>query len=236
MMKYLTYLLLLISINGWAIEAQSDAVQTDNPTKTKAARAPDPSFAPIKEVAALPRVLIIGDSISMGYTLPVRKNLEGKANILRIAENGGPSSRAIDKLDKWLGDKKWNVIIFNFGLHDLRVMDDGKHQVEIADYEKNLKTIGQTLLKTGAKVIFVNTTPVPKAAMKVVRLDTDVALYNASANKVMKELKIPVIDLNAAVTPKLKGYQKPNDVHYLPEGYQFLGQVISAEISKNLKK
>lgn len=235
-MKFLTYLLLLVGINAGAIEAQSDAVQNDNPTKTTAARAPDPSFAAIKEVVGLPRVLIIGDSISMGYTLPVRKNLEGKANVLRIPENGGPSSRGIDKLTKWLGDKKWNLIIFNFGLHDLRVMEEGKHQVEIADYEKNLTSIGQTLLKTGAKVIFVNTTPVPKAAMKVVRLDTDVAAYNASASKVMKELKIPVIDLNAAVTPKIKDYQKPNDVHYLPEGYQFLGQVISAEIAKNLKK
>jgi len=235
-MKYLTYLLLLVGINGWAIEAQSDAVQTDNPTQTKAARAPDPSFAPIKEVVGLPRVLIIGDSISMGYTLPVRKNLEGKANILRIAENGGPTSRGVDKLSKWIGDKKWNLIIFNFGLHDLRVMDDGKHQVEVADYEKNLTIIGQTLLKTGAKVIFVNTTPVPKANMKVVRRDTDVAIYNASALKVMQGLKIPVVDLNAAATPKLRGYQKPNDVHYLPEGYKFLGQVISAEITKNLKK
>ena len=235
-MKYLSYLLLLVSVSAGAIEAQSDAVQTDNPTKTTAARAPDPSFAPIKEVVGLPRVLIIGDSISMGYTLPVRKNLEGKANVLRILENGGPSSRGIDKLTKWVGDKRWDLIIFNFGLHDLRVMDDGKHQVEIADYEKNLTTIGQALLKKSDKVIFVNTTPVPKVAMKVVRLDTDVAIYNTSANKVMKGLKIPVLDLNAAVTPKIKGYQKPNDVHYLPEGYQFLGQVISAEIAKSLKK
>jgi len=235
-MKYLSYIILLVGINSLAIEAQSDAVQNDNPTRTKTAKAPDPSFAPIQEVAGLPRVLIIGDSISMGYTLPVRKNLEGKANILRIPENGGPSSRGVDKLTKWLGDKKWDLIIFNFGLHDLRVMDDGKHQVEIADYEKNLNTIGKMLLNTGGKVLFVNTTPVPKASMKIMRLDTDVAIYNASAMKVMKELKIPVIDLNAAVTPQIKDYQKPNDVHYLPEGYQFLGQVISAEIIKNLKK
>lgn len=235
-MKYLACLFLLVGVHSWAIEAQSEAVQNDNPTKSKAARAPDPSFAPVQEIVGLPRVLIIGDSISMGYTLPVRKNLEGKANILRIPENGGPTSRGVDKIGKWLGDKKWNLIIFNFGLHDLRVMDDGKHQVDIVDYEKNLTLIGQNLLKTGAKVIFVNTTPVPKANMKVVRLDTDVSIYNARASKVMKELKIPVIDLNSAVTPKIKNFQKPNDVHYLPEGYQFLGQVISDEIAKNLKK
>jgi hypothetical protein len=235
-MKYFRYFLIFVGVHCWAMEVQSEAVQNDNPTKTKAARAQDPSFAPIQEVAGLPRVLIIGDSISMGYTLPLRKYLEAKANILRIPENGGPTSRGIDKVTKWIGDKKWDVIIFNFGLHDLRVMDDGKHQVEIADYEKNLKIIGQTLIKTGAKVIFVNTTPVPKVKMKIVRLDTDVTIYNASANKIMRELKIPVIDLNAAVTPKIKNFQKPNDVHYLPEGYKFLGQVISVEIAKNLKK
>jgi acyl-CoA thioesterase-1 len=104
-MKILSYLFLFMTVNALAIQAQSEAVQNDDPTRTKAARAPDPSFAPIQEVVGLPRVLIIGDSISMGYTLPVRKNLEGKANILRIPENGGPSSRGVDKLTKWLGDK-----------------------------------------------------------------------------------------------------------------------------------
>src|SRR5258708_38523820 len=81
---------------------------------------------------ALPRVLIIGDSISIGSTDPVRELLHGKANVHRISENGGPTSNGVKKIDQWLGggkDAKWNVIIFNFGLHDLKIMPDDIHQV-----------------------------------------------------------------------------------------------------------
>ena len=55
--------------------------------ETKAKPAPDPALAPIVDVAGLPRVLLIGDSISIGYTLPVREALKGKANVHRPAGN-----------------------------------------------------------------------------------------------------------------------------------------------------
>ena len=71
----------------------------------------------------LPRVLLIGDSISIGYTLPTRELLDGKANVHRIPTNGGPTTRGLEQLDRWLGDSRWDVIHFNFGLHDLKRAD-----------------------------------------------------------------------------------------------------------------
>ena len=59
----------------------------------------DPTLAPIKDDPKLPRVLLIGDSISMGYTLPVRKLLDGKANVHRIPDNGGPTTHGLKNLD-----------------------------------------------------------------------------------------------------------------------------------------
>ena len=47
---------------------------------------PNP-LAQIQDTPGLPRVLLIGDSISIGYTLPVRRLLAGKANVHRIAVN-----------------------------------------------------------------------------------------------------------------------------------------------------
>ncbi len=44
----------------------------------------NPAVRPIKDVPGLPRVLLIGDSISIGYTLQVRELLKGKANVHRI--------------------------------------------------------------------------------------------------------------------------------------------------------
>ncbi|MDP7585889.1 MAG: SGNH/GDSL hydrolase family protein, partial [Verrucomicrobiota bacterium] len=103
---------------------------------TKSKR-PNP-MAPIRDVAGLPRVLLIGDSISIGYTLPTRELLKGKANVHRIPTNGGPTIRGLVQIDSWLGDSKWNVIHFNWGLHDLKFMPHAKRQVTLAAYEKNL--------------------------------------------------------------------------------------------------
>src|SRR5687768_8371749 len=85
----------------------------------KKAKAVSPSLVPVDEQPGLPRVLLIGDSISMGYTIPVRDLLKGQANVLRPMTNCGPTIRGIESLDSWLGNKKWDVIHFNFGLHDL---------------------------------------------------------------------------------------------------------------------
>src|SRR5216117_2326804 len=75
----------------------------------------DPSFEPVADDEKLSRVLLIGDSISMGYTIPVRNLLKGKANVHRVAENGGPTTNGLAKLKSWLGNRKWDVIHFNWG-------------------------------------------------------------------------------------------------------------------------
>src|SRR5581483_1704324 len=81
----------------------------------------DPSLSPVTDDPMKPRVLLIGDSISMGYTLPVRKLLADRANVHRIPENGGPTTTGLKNIEKWLGDDKWDVIHFNWGLHDLKI-------------------------------------------------------------------------------------------------------------------
>ena len=107
----------------------------------------NPAFREVQDVQGLPRVLLIGDSISIGYTEPVRFELTNKANVHRIPENGASTLTGVKNLDQWLGTSKWDVIHFNFGLHDLR-LDDGRHQVSLPDYETNLRTIVQRLQKT----------------------------------------------------------------------------------------
>ena len=67
---------------------------------------------------ALPRVLIIGDSISIGYTPRVRKLLKGKANVHRPKTNCRWSAFGNEKILDWIGNSKWDLIHFNFGLWD----------------------------------------------------------------------------------------------------------------------
>jgi lysophospholipase L1-like esterase len=195
----------------------------------------DPAYAKVVDDPKLPRVLIIGDSISIGYTPALRELLKGKANVHRIPTNGGPTSNGIKNVEAWLGKEKWDVIHFNFGLHDLKVMPDGKHQVEREQYEQNLAALVDRFEKTGAKVIWATTTPVPEGTLNPPRKFGDVAEYNAAAAKVMVEKKVAINDLNAAVTPNIKTLQKPHDVHYTAEGYKVLAAAAAKSIEAALK-
>lgn len=190
------------------------------------------SLAPVADVAGLPRVLLIGDSISMGYTVPVQQLLAGKANVHRIPTNGGPTSRGLAGIDAWLGEGKWDIIHFNWGIHDLKHMPDGKRQVEPADYEKNLRALVAKMKATGAKLIWASTTPIPDPPLKPERTFGDVAEYNGIAAKVMKENGIPTDDLNTWMTPRFKELQTPQDLHYQSAGYDFLAEKVAAEIEK----
>lgn len=195
----------------------------------------DPAFAPVADDPKLPRVLLIGDSISIGYTLPVRKLLEGKANVHRIPENGGPTSNGTAKIEKWLGDGKWDVIHFNWGLHDLKLVD-GSHQVPIEDYEKNLRALVKRLKATDAKLVWAATTPVPEEKTRPPRRAEDVPRYNDVAKKIMDENGVAIDDLYAFALPKLKEIQLPANVHYTPKGYEALAGEAAKSIGAALPR
>lgn len=193
-------------------------------------------LAPVKDLAGLPRVLIIGDSISMGYTVPVRRLLEGKANVHRIAQNGGPSKLGVERIDTWLSKGPWDVIHFNHGIHDAKIMPDGKRQVEPAAYEANLRTIVAKLKDTGAKLIFALTTPIPPSPLKGDRRFGDEKEYNAIATKVMQENGVTINDLHSYMLPRFEELHLPEDLHYKPEGSEFLAKRVAEAIEASLPK
>jgi hypothetical protein len=204
-------------------------------------RKPNPVYAPITDDPALPRVLLIGDSISIGYTLPTRAALAGKANVHRPPTNCGPTTRGLENIDTWLGDSKWDVIHFNWGLHDLKYMDEkggladpdkGKQQVPIDQYEKNLDQLVQRMKKTGAKLIWASTTPVPEGSKG--RVKGDAAKYNTVATKVMEKHGVGVDELYAFALPRLKEIQRPANVHFTPDGSKALAGQVAASILQAL--
>ena len=193
----------------------------------------NPAFTPVHDEPNLPRVLLIGDSISIGYTVPVRTALAGIANVHRIPVNGGTTSNGLAHIDAWLGDSRWDVIHFNWGLHDLWTTA-GKQRIPIAQYEANLRKLVQSLKKTQAKLIWCSTTPVPADIAIKTRCDADVLAYNAAAQKVMEENGVPVDDLYAFALPQLKAIQISATVHFTGEGSQVLARQVSAAIQKAL--
>lgn len=193
-----------------------------------------PEYEPIVDDPKLPRVLLIGDSISIGYTFPTRDLLAGKANLHRIPANAGPTINGLEHIDEWLGTSKWDVIHFNWGLHDLKFLNDGKQQAPIAEYEANLTQLVERLKKTGAKLIWASTTPVPAGNLKPRRKSEDVIAYNAVAKKIMDQNKIAIDDLYAFALPRLKEIQRPINVHFTDDGSKALATAVTKSILETL--
>ena len=66
-----------------------------------------------------PKILIIGDSISIGYTPFVKENLIEKAIVKHNPGNAQHSGTGLKKVKEWIGDEDWDIIQFNWGLWDL---------------------------------------------------------------------------------------------------------------------
>src|SRR5262245_8519549 len=194
------------------------------------------AFAPVTDDPALLRVLLIGDSISIGYTPAVRELLKGIANVHRIPDNAGTTTRGLAMLDEWLGKAGWDLIHVNFGLHDVARDNNGGPRTSLTDYDKNLRTLVSRLQGTGARVIFATTTPVPDANLQPPRRNDDVLAYNRAARNVMQELRVPVNDLYAVAFGRLSELQQPANVHFTPAGYRALAERVAANIRAALPK
>jgi len=181
----------------------------------------------VQDDPKLPRVLLIGDSISRGYTQDVRKSMSGKANVHRAPENCGPTANGVKKIDIWLGDGKWDVIHFNFGIHD--------RKTSAADYEARLETLITRMKQTGAKILFATTTPVPPDTKDGPEIVTQIDEKNTIATRVMQKHGVGINDLHAFLAPQLEGIANPKDVHFNAKGYELMGQQVAKAIESVLK-
>lgn len=197
----------------------------------------NPAVRSIKDVPGLPRVLLIGDSVSIGYTLQVRELLKGKANVHRIPVNGGATEVGLANMKSWLGDSHWDVIHFNFGLHDAKFASETTQRASREEYAENLRKLIAQMKATGAKLVFATTTPVPmNGVLSPTRKFDSIPARNEVAAKVMNENGVAIDDLYAVVLPRQAEIGRPNDVHFGPEGYDVLAKAVAASIEAQLPK
>ncbi len=201
-------------------------------------------------VENLPNVLLIGDSISIGYTLETRELLAGKANVYRPILKGkdapwncGHTGSILRDIDRMLAGPEWDLIHFNTGLHDLKRINrkpGGKHNdptippvFSLDQYRENLENIVLRLKKTGATLIFATTTPYPDGVYPC-RLPQDAVAYNQAALETMQKYDVTVNDLYSASLPHLKEWQREKNVHFTPSGRQQLAELVAKAIEKQL--
>ncbi len=197
----------------------------------------------------LPNVLLLGDSISIGYHQTVVKALQGKANVYRPivsldrAENCAYTDRGVENIERWLGDKKWTVIHFNWGLHDLKRLDMIKDMnsddpslppINEPDvYGEKLAAIVEVLKKTDAKLIMATTTPYPEG-VRPCRVPEDAIIYNQVALKIAEKNNIEVNDLYSFALERLSEIQIHLNVHFTTEGSKVLGEEVAKVIQAHL--
>jgi len=208
----------------------------------------------------LPRVLVVGDSISMNYHEAAREALAGTANYYRVEGNAGPSDRGVTCMELWLGDYTqkglhWDLIQFNHGLHDLKQFYDeetetyGKHQIDIDQYKANLEKEIAIMRKTGATLMWCSTTPVPNSSVgrwdgvAMGRCKDEDLIFNRAALEVIeKHPDILINDLNGTIraaaenTDLFDAWSKGWDVHFWGHPQQqFVGRAVAQAIKNALK-
>jgi len=193
----------------------------------------------------LPRVLIIGDSISLGYTEGVRKALQGKAEVLRPKENCQHTGYGLAKIEAWLGDGHWDVIHFNWGIWDTHMLDDKNRLVrdETAGtlhirhtpekYRENLTKLVDAMQKKGTKLVWASTTPI--MSRKGERFEA-IPTLNKTAAEIMKARGIAVNDLYSEVLPNAAKWQGGDKVHFNAVGNENLAKLVSDKILDALGK
>jgi len=187
-----------------------------------------------------PGVLLIGDSISVGYAPHVERLLAGRARVVHHEGNGGDSANVLAKLDGWLAEQAPQLVHFNVGLHDLRWwVKDAKYQVPLEAYRRNLAAIAGKLGAKRLPAIWASTTPVadgaPKMSKDFPRKNADVEAYNAAALEAVRAAGLAVNDLYAFV--QARGVARtllPDGVHLTEEGYAEAGAQVAGAIREAL--
>ena len=184
-----------------------------------------------------PQLLVIGDSISIGWS-PVLFPLLTHYESQHVPTNAGPASKGFACARTWVGNVSWDVVLWNFGLHSLdrHRLPDGSATLPtseaetLANYTRELQAIAQVLKQHSRRVIWVDTTPVPlNVTSGPERHNQYVIQFNAAANAVMNSLGIQTSDVYGAVMTVCPATSGPPDQTYAscriqsPGGVHFPG-------------
>lgn len=183
----------------------------------------------------LPKVYVIGDSISIHYGPYLERYLRGRFAYARktgeeealrnldkpMGANGGDSSRVLAFLGALLAAGPWeaDMLLVNCGLHDIRTDPQTKQcQIGLGDYRRNLQAIVALCRQKGVTWAWMRTTPVDDAAhnkpgMTFFRYARDLETYNAAADEIMRAAGVPTLDLYS-LTLNLGGNLFCDHVHF----------------------
>ena len=194
----------------------------------------------------LPRVLIIGDSISGHYLPGVRSRMQGQANVIGESSmtkgtwaSMGPrfyrtdTATKGDDLKRFLAERgPFDIVHFNIGIH----MFSGAQPGDEKPYAEKLRQVVATIRESGAVCLFANSTgtvadnTIPRSP----RYLTNCRVFNAAAEAVMKELNVPVTDIHGLIQPRIKELISADLIHTNKEADEMMADLIAKRLTETL--
>lgn len=180
-------------------------------------------------------VLLVGDSIRIGYDQAVKKSLEGKANVYFPEENCRFAAYVLRQIHAYKGlikEGEVDVLHWNAGLWDcLRILGEDPHTpMDIYTYYIERICIRIQKVYPNARVIFATSTRVQSEKMRddFKRYNEEIEAYNEAAVAVVEKYGFEVNDLYA-VSAALPPEAHSDAVHYYtPLGTEaFTNKVLS---------
>jgi hypothetical protein len=178
----------------------------------------------------LPRVLLVGDSITNNYQEKVRGLLKGICYVDYISTSYAIDTKIYNQLVyAFMTDSKYDLIHFNHGLHGIHLSKKSyksKMKKLLAKVEKDVRLI----LATSTIVYREGNKRLDGAWMKRVRE------RNAAVQEIVEEMGCAIDDLYAVSVEIPKEYRYVDGTHYLADGYAMLAETVAACIRKELVK
>lgn len=174
--------------------------------------------------AALPNVLLVGDSITRAYFPAVSEQLKGVANVYLFATSAADDARLSAQLHDYFAmmGPSFAVVHFNNGMHGW-----GYTETQYADGLPPMIAA----LKEGApaaKLIWTATTPVRKDSSTGGATNARIDQRNRLAAALMARDKIPTDDQHVLMLPHADLHS--DDVHFKAEGSTMQAAQVAAMI------
>ncbi len=178
----------------------------------------------------LPRVLLVGDSITHNYQEKVRQLLKGVCYVDYISTSYAIDTKMYNQLVyTFMTDSRYALIHFNHGLHGIHLSKKS--------YKSRMNKLLSKMDKD-VKLILATSTVVYKEGNK--RLDgawmKRVRERNATVQEIAEEKGCSVDDLYTVSVSIPKEYRYVDGTHYLQGGYAMLAEAVAECIRKELKK
>lgn len=192
------------------------------------------------------KVLLLGDSIRMGYDHYVKELLEGTCEVYYDEQdNGRFAAYTLWQANQFFRKYgKFDVVHWNNGYWDMNIeapMAEPMHPVD--EYVHFLKRIIAEIRRNGAEIIFATTTPILDNGASLDNTGTGTSItysndwviqYNDAAKKLMAEEGIAVNDLYTLMHRDPNFYKCGDGLHLTEEGSRVCAEQAARMIAEKL--